>query len=103
MNNHQSHPTTKEGSQQQKILSDRLQLLNKHLLTSIPIAFVCTSLIFAAVYPVTNTTLIVTWYMLSIVIYLFRFALYQYYKATPKKINLHIHLFILGSCLSTLR
>lgn len=84
----------------QQILADRVKLLNNNLLTSIPAALVCATVIVISVYGYVSNLLLFTWFFTLIAIFIIRLLFFHLYRRFTTQTHLHLKLFILGACLS---
>lgn len=86
----------------ERILADRVALLNQNLRTSIPASFICCTVLAVSLYGIVDKTLIIAWFCANIIIFVIRFGFSWWYKLRPEKTDLHLKLFVLGSSLSAL-
>lgn len=84
------------------IFFERVKILFDHLMISLPIAFGCASIIFITLYEITNTSLLVAWYLSSLVVIALRLVSFILYKKMPDRSEFHHNTFILGSTLTAL-
>lgn len=82
------------------IFYERVKLLHEHLLVSLPIAFLCCSIIFFTLYDVSNTTWLITWYVFAIAVFITRFCFYLLFKMSPHRSQFNLTLFIIGTTLT---
>lgn len=83
---------------QEQILRERLRLLYSHLLTtSLPATTLCASVVLATFYKTPSKNTVLIWYVISVAIVLLRYSFLVVYHHTPKRYNLHLSLFIIGS------
>jgi PAS domain S-box-containing protein len=90
------------SSEEEQLLAERVELLHEHLGTSLPIAFLCASIIFYGLSGVINSTLLFTWYISFFFVFLVRFYLYKLYTLHPHHAQRNLNIFIIGCTLSAL-
>jgi len=85
-----------------KIAHEKLSILFRNLLTSIPANFLCATIIFISLHKANENMLFVGWYLAVILFSIVRsFSLYFYYKA-PQRYLLHLTIFMLGTLCSAI-
>lgn len=89
-------------SNSQRIFHDRLQLLHQQLLTSMPAAFLCATIIFFSLYQVVNHTVLISWYLAAGIIFILRFSFYIWYKLSPNHGEFHMRTFVVASSISAM-
>lgn len=86
---------------QNKIYTEKIKLLNRNLIYSIPANFICFSVVFFSLFHITNISLLWSWYIAMVLISLYRFSAYYIYKKYPQD-KVYLYIFILGVVLSSL-
>lgn len=79
------------------LLKEQIKILYKNLLISIPANFLCACAVFIGL---DANKIIRVWFSTVIIISLLRLGNYYFYHKNPKKIKLHLILFICGTALS---
>lgn len=86
-----------------KIFYDRVKELHQHLLvTSLPAVALCATLVFLALYQTGNKSLVLSWYLTTLLICLVRYGLLKWYEHDLKRPALHLKIFIAGTAISGL-
>lgn len=95
--------TSQEKFIEQKVFHDRVKLLNDNLLvTSLPAALLCATILFFGLYSVSNKSMLITWYASVLIVSLFRFYQISLYRRYPGAVRYHMNVFIFGTILSAL-
>lgn len=87
---------------EKKVLTERVRLLHDRLPLSIPINFLCASVVFAGLYLIAGEGKFIYWYLAVILVSIIRFAFLIWYRHSPQSEKFHLTLFIIGTCLSAL-
>lgn len=86
----------------QKILSDRLHLLNQNFISGMPVALVCATIILISLFPVVNHHLLFAWYATVFLVFLMRFIFFKVYQQSKERCHLHMTLFVLGTTVTAM-
>lgn len=82
------------------IFAERVEILHKNLLVSVPANFVCATVVFIGLYYSGKNPLILGWYAAVIFISLFRLMACYFYFHYPRTSLFYLRIFILGMTLS---
>ncbi len=99
----QSNPLNLSRNQNKikaRVAAAQMKLAHKSVLTSIPAAMICATLLYFGLHSFANVTHLQIWYGAVIFICLCRFAQAGFYFYRPRKIKLHQFLYILVACLA---
>lgn len=104
LNTNVTHDVFKDKNKQielnEKILAEKVNILNKNLFVSVPSSFVCAAIVFIAFYRIPHTELLIDWFIGKCLVSGYRLALafIQLHTQSIKK-NFY-YLFLFGTALS---
>lgn len=84
----------------QKIFAQRVKILHKHLFFSVPASFLCSIVVFLALYSVDNLFLLKEWLWTVVIISVLRLATAILYLLKPEHNKFYLNGFVIGTCLS---
>jgi diguanylate cyclase (GGDEF)-like protein len=96
-NNDQGQLSVKE-----KVISEQLRLLETNLFVSVPLSFVCASIVFASLHQPQVDFFVISWFAAVIGVSLFRLIGVYFYRRSPQKSKLHFSIFMIGVALSAI-
>lgn len=97
MDKYRNHTISPESSQ---IFEEKIAILYRNLLISIPANFLCALIEFISLLPINNSKLVMGWFVITIIVSLFRFISFFFYQNLTKNTSLQYSIFFIGTFLS---